>query len=547
MSTGSFSRRTWLERISAVSFGGLMGAATPGVAQVSSPEDTPGARVYNVRDFGAKGDGTTLDTAAVQSAIDACNKDGGGVVLVPAGTFLIGPVELKSNVTLRLAASGKLLGTTDPKQYHPANGIPIEGDHTMGDGNVGLIFAANAENVTIEGTGTIDGQGHDVRAAGLGGNHRPHLALFYKCTNLVIRDVYFFHSAYHTVRICNCAYVHITGIRIFSRTVGNNDGLHFISGEHVTVSNCAVRCYDDACALFGSCRFVLITNCLFSTRWSCFRFGGGIAENIAVSNCIIHQVFGCPIKLRCEPGSRYENMSFADLLFKDVTGPISLGAGTQHGDAPEAGVDPAVIRNISFSNISGNVITQQEQLDDSTYASGGNPGEMHSCIILNCVEGNVVENISFEGIRLTFGGGGTAAEAARRDLPLIANEYFSLGPLPAYALYARNARGLTLRNVRFEVAGAEARPAVVFDHVEDAAINGLSVQGTKEAECALLFIETKDVLLTASRLLAPAPVFLQIEGAGCQAITIDGGDISKAAAPAAAKAGARLGMVRLRA
>jgi hypothetical protein len=299
--------------------------------------------------------------------------------------------------------------------------------------------------------------------------------------------------------------------------------------------------------LFGSCQFIQITNCLFSTRWSCFRFGGGIAENIAVSNCIIYQLYGCPIKLRCEPGSRFENMSFADLIFKDVTGPISLGAGTQHGNAADPTAAPAVIRNISFSNISGNVITQPGHLDESTFDGGGSPGEMHSCIILNCVKGNTIENISFAGIRLTFGGGGTAKDAARRELPLIANEYFSLGPLPAYALYARNVHGLTLSNARFEVAGAEARPAVVLDHVEDAAINGLNVQGTKEAKSALLFIETKHVLLSASRLLAPTPVFLQIEGAGCDAITIDGGDVSKAAAPISAKAGARRAMVRLRA
>src|SRR5581483_7776325 len=227
----------------------------------------------------------TLDTAAVQTAINAAFQDQGGVVLVPAGTFLIGPVELKSNVTLHIAAGGTLLGSTDPRQYHPANGIPLQGDHTMGDGNTGLVYAANANNVTIEGDGTIDGQGQPLRANGLTGNRRCHLALFYRCTNLRIRGVYFFHSEYHTVRICNSSYVFIAGIRIFSRTVGNNDGLHFISAEHVYVSNCDVRCQDDACALFGDCKFISVTNSLFSTRWSCFRFGGGNVENVNVANC----------------------------------------------------------------------------------------------------------------------------------------------------------------------------------------------------------------------------------------------------------------------
>lgn len=533
----SLSRRGWLGQISTASLSaGLVTVAMPGIsgAESTARERALGARVYNIRDFGAKGDGATLDTVAVQSAIDACNKDQGGTVLVPVGNFLIGPIELKSNVTLHIVAGGKLLGTTDPKQYHPANGIPLEGDHTMGDGNVGLVYAANAENVTLEGMGTIDGQGPEVRAAGVGGRGRPYAALFYHCTNLVIRDLYFFHSAYHTVRVCNCSHVHIDGIRIFSRTVGNNDGLHFISAEHVTVLNCTVRCQDDACALFGSCKFITITNSLFSTRWSCFRFGGGIAENITVSNCILYQVFGCPIKLRCEPGSRYENMSFSNLIFKDVTGPISLGAGTQRPvvDAPESGASAtrpaAVIRNISFNNISGNVISKPGHLDESSFDGKDTPGEMHSCIILNCVRGNVIENISFNDIRLTFGGGGTAEDAARRELPLIANEYFSLGPMPAYALYARNVRGLTINNARFEVAEPDLRPAMVLDHVADVTVTGMSAQGNKEAESLLRFTETRDVFLGASRLLSSAAVFLQIEGAGCENIIVDGGDLSKA-------------------
>src|SRR4051812_34058214 len=328
-----FSRRRWLGVTPAI-------AAVLGANIVPARADAPagggtssgGANVFNVRDFGAVGDGATLDTRAIQSAIDACHQDQGGVVLVPAGNFLIGPIELKTNVTLRIAAAGKLVGTTDPKQYHPANGIPPDGDHTMGDGNVGLVYAANADNVTVEGPGMIDGQGPQVRGAGVGGNRRPHLVLFYRCTNLVVRDIFLYHSAYHTCRICNSSFVHLDGIRIFCRTVGNNDGFHFISAQHVRLQNCDVQCQDDACALFGSCQHLTITNSSFSTRWSCFRFGGGIAEKITVSNCVIYQVFGCPIKLRCDPGARFEDMVFSNLELHDVTGPISIGAGTQHGE-----------------------------------------------------------------------------------------------------------------------------------------------------------------------------------------------------------------------
>src|SRR5215469_8427622 len=109
------SRRAWLALGSTAS---LSWAASNAIgAETSAPsvgrDSDLGARTYNIRDFGAKGDGTTLDTVAVQAAIDACHKDQGGTVLVPAGVFVIGTVELKSNVTLRIAAAGKLLGSAD--------------------------------------------------------------------------------------------------------------------------------------------------------------------------------------------------------------------------------------------------------------------------------------------------------------------------------------------------------------------------------------------------------------------------------------------------
>lgn len=117
---------------------------------------------------------------------------------------------------------------------------------------------------------------------------------------------------------------------------------------------------------------------------------------------------------------------------------------------------------------------------------------------------------------------------------------------PAYALYARQVRGLTLNNVRFEIAASDLRPAVVFDHVTDASINGLSVQGDNGAESVLRFIDSQDVLMSATKLLKPAPIFLQVEGAANENITLDGGDISKAAKPVTFSNGADEKTVKLR-
>jgi polygalacturonase len=405
-SASSITRRDSLSALVASLGIFALGGRHSAAATPPSANRDNGARIYNARDYGAKGDGVTLDTEAVQTAINACHADGGGTVLIPAGTFLVGTLELKSNVTLHLAGASTLLESGKGADYHAVDAIPLSGDSTLDDGNWALIFAVDAKNVTIEGPGTIDGQGAQfhpaVRGAtppsGLGGRKRPYHLLFYRCQNLTVSNIDLLDSAYHSVRVISCRRVQMRGIYIHNRVNGNNDGFHFISTEYVTVSDCTILSLDDACALFGSCRNVTVTNSTFSTRWSVFRFGGGIAENIAVSNCVIHQVYGCPIKFHGTPGSRFENMSFSNLVLDDVTGPIHISIGprtprnTNGGPTPvdalpEETGQPAIVRNISFSNIHGTVTTNPQQVAETTLTSKYNPGEQHSCIALNCVGG----------------------------------------------------------------------------------------------------------------------------------------------------------------
>ena len=543
------SRRALIGLTATAALGaGLLHPATLMAGPATSQKEdnnTTGTRIYNIRDYGAKGDGQTLDTKAIQDAIDACHKDQGGTVLVPEGVFVTGTIELKSNVTLHIAAQGKILGTTDGKQYYAAAAIPTTGEWTMGDGNVGLIFAANAENVTIEGTGTIDGQGAQFRAAvrggvppsGIGGNKRPHHLLFYKCKNLSVRDIFLTSCAYHSVRVCVCSYVKLDGIRIHSRVNGNNDGFHFISCEYVHLSNSDVKCQDDACALFGSNKFITITGCSFSTRWSVFRFGGGHSENITVTNCIVHETFGCPIKMRCDHRSRFENIMFSNIVMHNVTGPISIGLGPQNPKPGEKPPTPGVVKNISFHNIQATVV-KPWPIADIPIEAKYNPGENFSSIILNGMDEGFLENISFQDVQVTFPGGGTAEQAAVRDVPKVASEYYVIGVSPAFGLFARNVRGLTLNNVRFKIASSDLRPSIILDHVSDALLQNVGVDGDQKGESVLRFIESKDVLVSASRLLTPAATWLQVEGGGSKGIIVNGGDHSKAATVASFKAGA---------
>jgi len=184
-------------------------------------------------------------------------------------------------------------------------------------------------------------------------------------------------------------------------------------------------------------------------------------------------------------------------------------------------------------------------LSESNLHIGVRPGEGHSAIVLNNVNHSVLENISFSNVHLRFGGGGTKEEA-RREVPQVFGEYFALGPIPAYGLYARNCRGLTLQDVRFEVETPELRPAIILEHVEDVAVNGLSVEGNPEAEAVLRLKDTKHAYLAAVRVLAPSSTFLRVEGAGCENIALDGGDLKRAAKAVDYAEGASEKAVRIR-
>jgi len=556
------SRRQWLDRVSvpvlAAAGAGMIG--TKASAAPGPPQDkVSGAGIYNIVDHGAIGDGKTLNTVAIQKAIDACYHDKGGTVLIPAGDFLSGTIELKSNTTLHIVASGKLLGSPAREDYVAGRGVPGS------NGNIVFLYAVKAENITIEGKGTIDGNGLAFYNGkgdntgpgqhGVGGNFdRPHLAVFYQCTNLRMNDVFFTASAYHCLRILYCKQVYANGVRIYNRVNRNNDGFHFNDSEHVHLDNCDVQCQDDACALFGSNKFVTVTNCSFSTRWSVFRFGGGESQNITISNCLIYDTYGCPVKISAGKAN-IENLIFSNIVMQNVTGPIGIGfSGPSNKPADNnENAQPAkksFIRNIVFNAIRATVVAQPVDHPDIHFGVSIREGEKNSCITLNAMNEYYLENISFTDVHIRYAGGGTAAQAAKRDIPKIAAEYFGVwdpapGGPPAYGMYARNVKGLHLQNVRFEYDQPDARPAIIFDNVEGASINGLSAMGNPASEL-IRCINAKDILLTAARILSPAAVFLRVEGAACERITADGGDLSRAKQIIVFENGANKKMVKMR-
>src|SRR5258708_4040123 len=201
--------------------------------------------VFNVRDFGTAGDGVHLDTAGINKAIETCIKTGGGTVYLPPGRYLTGTIEVKSHVTLDLDAGATILGSENPQDY-PACADPWGREEKILSP---LISANGAQNITLTGRGTIDGQGQvwwkrhflahprrgmsgattpeeieEAKKVSLG---RPHLIRLVKCKDVVIEKLNLKDSPEWTVHPLFCEFVRIEGVTIQNRVPSpNTDGIN---------------------------------------------------------------------------------------------------------------------------------------------------------------------------------------------------------------------------------------------------------------------------------------------------------------------------------
>jgi len=495
--------------------------AIPLVGQSEGPAQAA-VESFNVVEFGAKGDGKQPATESIQRAIDACAAVGGGVVYVPKGDYLCLTLELKSNVNLYLAAEARIVATGKGEDYA---------------GMGAVLFARNARNIAVTGQGGVDGRGRGTK------EHRYKIIHFQACRDISLIGVELRDSAGWCTHLSECSGVYIHAVRIDSAVNVNNDGFDIDSCENVTISDCRLRCGDDAIALKTNtvmpCRNITITNCIISTRWAAFRFGPeakGNFENIAVTNCVIHDTFGCGIKLQMNEGAEMKDIVFDNLVMENVTGPISLRLANWVGGSIERSGNEnrriGTFNNVQFSNIRARVSqTAQPKL----FGMGEPlPGEERSCISITGLPGHPVEAITFSNIDITFPGGGTSEEAARRDVPDMRDtypEYFMFGVLPAYGLYAHHVRGLTLQNIRFSLASADQRPAIVCDDAEDLEIANLRAEGNSNAECLLRLQNMRGAFVHGSRPLSQVSAFVRVEGAQSQGITLTSNDLRLASKP----------------
>ena len=494
----------------------------------------------SIRDYGAKGDGVTLDTSAIQAAIDACTAGGGGTVYLPPGEYLSGTITLKDNVTLHVGPNARLLGSTSLADYPSLERPKGTIDYLEYLGYC-LINAYKARHIALTGEGCVDGQGmafpygvenYNFEDRALAANqqsfNRPTLLRFTDCQDVTISDLTLRQAASWCCNLEKCKELRIHGVHLFNRANQNNDGFDLTLCEDVTISDCHIDCGDDAIALKEGGLRITVTNCIISTRWSAIRIGPeslGVFRDIAVSNCVIHDTYGSAIKIQEVEGGIMENISFNNLVMEHVTGPISLRLGGYLGwrKEREESLPIGVLRNIRFSNIRATVADNAYPLPHEVPAF---PGEKKSCLNITGVEGYYIENVSFSGLQISFPGGGSQADT-EREVPELRDrypEYHMFGTLPAYGVYLRHVKGLTFEDVRLDSSTPDMRPALVGEDVEDLELSNFQAGGTGPAGLVCLR-EARQVYLHGCRPLNEVTLFLRVEGPGSKGILLQANDL----------------------
>ena len=217
---------------------GWLLTALGAISLVLTAQATPPNRVIDVTKAGVSGDGTTLNTVSIQKVIDDCASTGGGVVSFPAGRYLTGTIQIKSNVTLRLENDATLLGSSGAADYRNLDPFIDSGGSPMGHA---LIVAVDATNVGLEGGGTVDGQSVHLQPT-QGPVVRPFLVRWVRCTNVSLRDVHLTHPGSWTLHLFGDKGVVIEGITLRSREprMRNTDGIDIDSCEDVVIRNCDI-------------------------------------------------------------------------------------------------------------------------------------------------------------------------------------------------------------------------------------------------------------------------------------------------------------------
>jgi polygalacturonase len=459
--------------------------------------------IYDIKAFGAKGDGTTLDTKAINDAIDAAFAAGGGTVYFPAGTYLSYSIRLKSHISIFLDAGSVLLAadTLAKGKYDDAepNSFDQYQDYGHSHWHNSLIWGENLQDISILGPGVINGKGlvRNASARRPWGNKAIALKL---CRNVILRDFTILYGGHFGILATGVDNFTIDNLKMDT----NRDGMDIDCCSNVRISNCTINSpWDDAICLKNSFALgfakptqnVTITNCQVSgydlgtlydgtyrrKEWSRvpdkegptgrIKFGtesnGGFI-NITISNCVFDYCRG--LALETVDGALLQDITITNITMRDiVNAPFFLRLGARMR-APD-GYVPGALRRVTISNV-------RVYNADSHFAS-----------IISGIPGHDIEDIQLNDIRIYY----RQMDSSFSKIPLIVPENekqypepAKMGIMPAYGFFIRHVKGLLLNNVEVSYLGNEIRPAIVIEDAKDINFFNIKTQPVPSAKRVVL-------------------------------------------------------------
>ena len=424
---------------------------------------------FNIKSYGAKNDTTVLSTHALQQAIDACSAAGGGRVVVPAGIYKIGTIQLKSHVHLYLEQGATLYGSTRLEDY-----IPMKSDYLSlrtQTTTIQLIYADGVQDVSIDGLGTIDGRGRAFKKLSWNdeGITRPHLIRFIQSQDILVRGITLRNSGCWMQHYLACDRLNIDGIKVFNRNNYNNDALDIDGCHEVIVRGMIADSDDDGITLKSTsprlCENVRISDCVVSSHCNAVKLGtetNGGFRNINISGIVVkpsynqqEKFFGqwigsSAISLEIVDGGVLENVNIADFTVEGTESPIFVRLGNrgrgyktgQHIDHVGS-IDGVRINNIQIRN-------------------AGSMG----CSITG-LPGYPVRNVWISNVSIHHKGG-VKKDQLTEIADSIANEKAAdypeatmWGNLPAKGFFVRHARNVQFSNIHVSTVDEDVRPDFV--------------------------------------------------------------------------------------
>jgi hypothetical protein len=487
-------------------------------------------KVYNVTAYGAVDSRTEYSTPAIQKAIDDASAAGGGQVYVPAGCYLISPIQLKSNVELYLEKGATLLGSPDRARYNipgKDNRDASGGQGYNSAGERGLIWASGAVNIAVRGAGTVDGQGEavaentglliargvltDRNANGVkqwveAGNtkflresprpqeeNRPMLFALYDCKGVTLDGIHITNAAAWVTTLWRCDDARLLNLTVRSRAFWNNDGIDLVDCTNTLVKNCDVDSADDGICLksYGLghlCENITVENCTVCSSASAIKFGtastGGF-RNITIRDIEVKNTFRSAVAIESVDGGIAENIVVKNVRAVNTWNAIFLVAGTRKG--------VSTAKNVTFENVYCEIPATRPDVSHQHYIVPVRQRNPYPALVTGS-PASAVENVKIKGLKIVSAGGGSTAVAntAVADLAKIMDgrygrypEYDMFGELPAWGLLCRNVNGLQLENVEFILEAPDYRAPVVIDRVQDVSIRKIKVTGETKTPLVL--------------------------------------------------------------